>query len=75
MDVEHLWFSNGGLEKCPTATPNSEDVVQTLTLMADKRLYKLVKWCKKLTIIQTHFGNFLFYFSLNGIFYFKNIYF
>ena len=29
-----------------------KDVVQTLTVMADKRLYKLVKWCKSLPLFK-----------------------
>ena len=29
-----------------------EDMVQTLTMMADQRLYKLVKWCKSLPLFK-----------------------
>lgn len=29
-----------------------EDIVQTLTMMADQRLYKLVKWCKSLPLFK-----------------------
>ena len=43
MDVEHLWFSSAG-------RPHQPD--STLTQMADKRLYKLVKWCKSLPLFK-----------------------
>ena len=60
MDVEHLWFSSStrpqeekdmelGLEE--TISPE-ENMVQTLTNMADKRLFKLVKWCKSLPLFK-----------------------
>ena len=29
-----------------------DDLVQTLTMMADQRLYKLVKWCKSLPLFK-----------------------
>ena len=32
---------------------NGVDMVQTLTVMADKRLYKLVKWCKSLPLFKS----------------------
>ena len=65
MDVEHLWFSsrpnemvNGGSH--PSFVGRSlvenntadEHMVQTLANMADKRLYKLVKWCKSLPLFK-----------------------
>lgn len=65
MDVEHLWFSgkpvdgsmNGRLvvPRNPPESPTSNgvDMVQTLTVMADKRLYKLVKWCKSLPLFKS----------------------
>ena len=31
---------------------NSEDTFRTLTMMADQRLYKLVKWCKSLPLFK-----------------------
>ena len=60
MDVEHLWFSSStrpphekhielALEE--TISPE-ENMVQTLTNMADKRLFKLVKWCKSLPLFK-----------------------
>ena len=60
MDVEHLWFSTrpGGLEKHHSAMAameeisSEENMVQTLTNMADKRLFKLVKWCKSLPLFK-----------------------
>jgi len=39
----------------PPASPapgKGEDIVQTLTMMADQRLYKLVKWCKSLPLFK-----------------------
>ena len=66
MDVEHLWFSSqpGGSATNSTCASNlinqkeggsdaSEDqMVETLANMADKRLYKLVKWCKSLPLFK-----------------------
>ena len=63
MNVEHLWFSSKPLQQQDTRLAEShissasvdsteEDMVQTLTVMADKRLYKLVKWCKSLPLFK-----------------------
>lgn len=65
MDVEHLWFSSrpndmSGAPPHPsfvrrTLVDNNtadEHMVQTLANMADKRLYKLVKWCKSLPLFK-----------------------
>ena len=60
MDVEHLWFSKGdltspaaGLEAAGSEAVGEDDaMVQTLANMADKRLYKLVKWCKSLPLFK-----------------------
>jgi len=65
MDVEHLWFSRpidtNNAESAPalrarkdSGNNNSEDdgESQNLTVMADKRLYKLVKWCKSLPLFK-----------------------
>ena len=35
-----------------TGSDKGEDIVQTLTRMADQRLYKLVKWCKSLPLFK-----------------------
>merc|ERR1719382_722640 len=59
MDVEHLWFSSATrpqekdmeLTMEETISPE-ENMVQTLTNMADKRLFKLVKWCKSLPLFK-----------------------
>ena len=37
----------GGRER-----PGGEDMVQTLTMMTDQMLYKLVKWCKSLPLFK-----------------------
>jgi len=56
MDVEHLWFSsrpNDASNRHSNHLTNSdENMVQTLADMADKRLYKLVKWCKSLPLFK-----------------------
>jgi hypothetical protein len=66
MNVEHLWFSSkplqhpepdtsrlsDHLDAVGAADSTEEDMVQTLTVMADKRLYKLVKWCKSLPLFK-----------------------
>ena len=61
MDVEHLWFSTRASEKDldipanhdgSNSIPGGENMVQTLTNMADKRLFKLVKWCKSLPLFK-----------------------
>ena len=67
MDVEHLWFSSrpNDMVGGPPARGHSfvarslvenntsdEHMVQTLANMADKRLYKLVKWCKSLPLFK-----------------------
>ena len=64
MDVEHLWFSSQPGGTATNTTSNlinqkeggsdaSEDqMVETLANMADKRLYKLVKWCKSLPLFK-----------------------
>ena len=60
MDVEHLWFSQtGGGGGDPPAISGGgpgdvedDPLVQTLANMADKRLYKLVKWCKSLPLFK-----------------------
>nr|AID52856.1 hormone receptor 39 [Tigriopus japonicus] len=53
MDVEHLWFSSRPLETRLNSSGMGEvDMVQNLTVMADKRLYKLVKWCKSLPLFK-----------------------
>ena len=67
MDVEHLWFSNQPSNRGsshfsqPINIENrveqeeeeeEEQMVQTLANMADKRLYKLVKWCKSLPLFK-----------------------
>ena len=61
MEVEYLWFTSqsedvdvlpvkeskgNGLES------QEESMVQTLTNMADRRLFKLVKWCKSLPLFR-----------------------
>ena len=64
MDVEHLWFSGSipmearslsgsmpNLANTPS-TGDSGKESQNLTVMADKRLYKLVKWCKSLPLFK-----------------------
>ena len=74
MDVEHLWFSSrpNDLSGAPphpsfvrrTLVDNNtadEHMVQTLANMADKRLYKLVKWCKSLPLFKNILvSNFLY---------------
>lgn len=56
MDCEHLWFSNQPNDFAQTNLnlDHSEDdaMVQTLAHLADKRLYKLVKWCKSLPLFK-----------------------
>ena len=56
MDVEHLWFSSRPAEvlgrHSSHGTNPEENMVQTLADMADKRLYKLVKWCKSLPLFK-----------------------
>ena len=67
MDVEHLWFStssrsnekdldipavNHDHDHGVSSIPGGENMVQTLTNMADKRLFKLVKWCKSLPLFK-----------------------
>ena len=59
MDVEHLWFSSHPSDVTDRHVsghgPNSaadDGMVQTLAEMADKRLYKLVKWCKSLPLFK-----------------------
>ncbi len=56
MDVEHLWFSSRPAEVLGRhsnhGTNPEENMVQTLADMADKRLYKLVKWCKSLPLFK-----------------------
>ncbi len=55
MDVEHLWFSkpNEHVSNRLNGNENSSgDMVQTLTNMADRRLFKLVKWCKSLPLFK-----------------------
>ena len=54
MDVEHLWFSNQGPGAAahPPVSEEDDQMVQTLANMADKRLYKLVKWCKSLPLFE-----------------------
>ena len=66
MDVEHLWFSTqtGGAGATDLTSPAAHEaaageavgeddpMVQTLANMADKRLYKLVKWCKSLPLFK-----------------------
>lgn len=58
MDVEHLWFStkphdNMEVDDEDQALTSEENMVQTLTNMADKRLFKLVKWCKSLPLFKS----------------------
>ena len=61
MNVEHLWFSSQPhlADPMPPSNPPplqpqvpGEDILQTLTIMADQRLYKLVKWCKSLPLFK-----------------------
>ena len=58
MDVEHLWFSTKPNDNRMRGNGqdslhvDSTDLVQTLTNMADKRLFKLVKWCKSLPLFK-----------------------
>ena len=64
MDVEHLWFSSqpGGTATNTTSSlinqkeggsdASEDQMVETLANMADKRLYKLVKWCKSLPLFK-----------------------
>ena len=64
MDVEHLWFSSRPNDMVVGPHPSfvgrslvennttDEHMVQTLANMADKRLYKLVKWCKSLPLFK-----------------------
>lgn len=52
MDVEHLWFSIKPNEHSTREIEPGENMVQTLTNMADKRLFKLVKWCKSLPLFK-----------------------
>jgi len=44
----------GAAPPLPSSAPagKGEDIVQTLTMMADQRLYKLVKWCKSLPLFK-----------------------
>jgi nuclear receptor subfamily 5 group A protein 3 len=60
MNVEHLWFStksternvhNASLDVTQSDLPE-DNMIQTLTNMADKRLFKLVKWCKSLPLFK-----------------------
>lgn len=44
--------SDEGSGRLGSANPQGEDIVQTLTMMADQRLYKLVKWCKSLPLFK-----------------------
>ena len=68
MNVEHLWFSTRSAEKNVhnntsldvTQSDLPEDnMIQTLTNMADKRLFKLVKWCKSLPLFKNILVSFL----------------
>ena len=58
MDVEHLWFSSHPSDVTErhvsghVTNSADEGMVQTLAEMADKRLYKLVKWCKSLPLFK-----------------------
>ncbi len=56
MDVEHLWFSGKPLQSTPSSVSSNGPLDlqqnQPLTVMADKRLYKLVKWCKSLPLFK-----------------------
>ena len=61
MNVEHLWFSTKSTEKnmhnassldMAQSDLPEENMIQTLTNMADKRLFKLVKWCKSLPLFK-----------------------
>ena len=47
-------LSCGGASSSGTedSVRNSEDTFRTLTMMADQRLYKLVKWCKSLPLFK-----------------------
>ena len=70
MNVEHLWFSTRSAEKNVHNNTTSLDVtqsdlpednmIQTLTNMADKRLFKLVKWCKSLPLFKNILVSFFF---------------
>uniref|UniRef100_A0A0K2V8L7 Nuclear hormone receptor FTZ-F1 beta n=2 Tax=Lepeophtheirus salmonis TaxID=72036 RepID=A0A0K2V8L7_LEPSM len=61
MSVEHLWFwstsmpslsLNNSSSNTDTSQESPSNPVQTLTLLADKRLYKLVRWCKSLPLFK-----------------------
>lgn len=56
MDVEHLWFSSRPNDvtnrHLSSSTSGDDGMVQNLADMADKRLYKLVKWCKSLPLFK-----------------------
>ena len=60
MDVEHLWFSTKpqdrnlpmAFDEVDMTNHTEENMVQTLTNMADRRLFKLVKWCKSLPLFK-----------------------
>lgn len=43
---------SGGSGSGGSSSGAGEDIVQTLTMMADQRLYKLVKWCKSLPLFK-----------------------
>ena len=74
MDVEYLWFSSRpndmtGAPPHPSFVRRNlianntadEHMVQTLANMADKRLYKLVKWCKSLPLFKNILVSIYFY--------------
>jgi len=48
----HGALCSGGDGGHGTSSHKGEDIVQTLTMMADQRLYKLVKWCKSLPLFK-----------------------
>ena len=73
MNVEHLWFSTRSTEKNMHNAPSldmsqsnlpEENMIQTLTNMADKRLFKLVKWCKSLPLFKNILVNTIWTFFL-----------
>ncbi len=48
----------------PEAAAGADVTSQNLTVMADKRLYKLVKWCKSLPLFKNILVSFILSFTL-----------
>jgi hypothetical protein len=58
-DEEDEGEEGGGRGEGGRGRPGGEDMVQTLTMMTDQMLYKLVKWCKSLPLFKNILVRFL----------------